>query len=84
MQYIAAQRTFHLSYYIDPNIKQPTEIYIPAIQFPQQTYNVTVNAALKWRVDPSNINMILVEPSEQLIESKEQATIGIVDIRPTM
>jgi endoglycosylceramidase len=84
MQYIAAQRIFYLSYYIDPNIKQPTEIYVPSIQFPQQSYNVTVNSVLKWRVDPTNMNIILVEPNEQLVKSKEQAVIGTVDIRPTM
>ncbi len=84
MQYIANLRTFYLSYDVDPNITQPTEIFIPAIQFPQQSYNVTVNAALKWRVDPTNPNVILVEPSEQAVTSKEQAVIGVVDIRPTM
>jgi hypothetical protein len=84
MQYIANQTTFYLSYYVNPNITQPTEIFVPAIQFPQQSYNVTVNAALKWRVDPTNPNVILVEPSEQLVNSKEQAVTGVVDIRPTM
>jgi hypothetical protein len=43
-----------------------------------------VNGALKWQVDPTNPNVILVEPSEQLLRSQEQATIGVVDIRPTM
>jgi endoglycosylceramidase len=84
MQYIAAQRTFYLSYYLDPNINQPTEIYVPSIQFPQQSYNVTVSSALKWRVDPTNVNIILVEPNEQLVKSKEQAVIGTIDIRPKM
>jgi endoglycosylceramidase len=84
MQYIGSQRVFYLSYYVDPTITKPTEIYIPAIQFPQQSYNVTVNAALKWRIDPTNNNIILVEPNEQFVYSKEQAAIGVVDIHPTM
>jgi hypothetical protein len=84
MQYIASQRLFYLSYYIDTTMKQPTEIYIPPIQFPQASYNITVNNALKWTIDPTNANIILVEPSEQLIMSNEQAAIGIVQIRPKM
>jgi endoglycosylceramidase len=84
MQYIANQRMFYLSYNIDPTIKLPTEIYIPALQFPQQSYNVTVNAALKWKIDPTNPNVILVEPNEQLVKSKDQAIIGTVNIQPTM
>ena len=84
MQYLGNQKTFYLSYYIDPSISQPTEIYIPAIQFPQKSYNVTVNGALKWRVDSMDVNLILVEPNEQLVKSKEQAVIGIVNIHSTM
>jgi endoglycosylceramidase len=84
MQYIASQRNFYLSYYIDPTIKQPTEIYIPSLQFPQQSYNLTVNSVLKWKVDPTNNNIILVEPNEQLVKSKDQAVIGVVEIRPAM
>ncbi len=84
MQYIANERIFYLSYYIDPTIKQPTEIYISPIQFPQQNYNVTVSAALKWKIDPTNANIILVEPSEQFVKSKDQTIVGIVQIHPTM
>jgi endoglycosylceramidase len=82
MQYIPQERVFYLSYFINPAIKQPTEIYIPSILFPQQSYNITVNSALKWRVDPSNINVILVEPNEQLVKSKDQAVVGSIDIHP--
>jgi len=84
MQYIASQREFYLSYYIDPTITQPTEIFVPSIQFPQQSYNITVNAPLKWKLDSTNMNIILVEPNEQLVKSKDQAVIGVVQIRPTM
>jgi hypothetical protein len=82
MQYIADQRLFYLSYYVDPMIKQPTEIFIPPLEFPQQSYNITVNAVLKWKIDPTNANVILVEPSQQFVMSQDQAVIGIVDIRP--
>jgi len=82
MQYIADQRLFYLSYYVDPMIKQPTEIFIPPLEFPQQSYNITVNAVLKWKIDPTNTNVILVEPSQQFVMSQDQAVIGIVDIRP--
>ena len=82
MQFIASQRLFYLSYYIDTNIKQPTEIFIPSIHYPQSSYDITVNRPLKWKVDPTNSNIILVEPSDQLINSPVQAVIGVVDIRP--
>ncbi len=82
MQFLASQRLFSLSYTIDTNIKQPTEIFVPSMQYPQSSYNITVNNALKWKVDSTNPNIILVEPSDQLIKSKEQAVIGVIDIRP--
>ncbi len=82
MQFIPNQRLFSLSYYIDTDIKQPTEIVVPSIQYPQSSYTVTVNNALKWRVDSTNPNVILVEPSDQLLNSKEQSVIGVIDIRP--
>ncbi len=68
---------------INPAIQQPTEIYVPSIQFPPDSYNVTVNAALKWRINPTNPNIILVEPSEQFVKSKEQAVLGTIEIHPT-
>ncbi|CAF1172342.1 unnamed protein product [Adineta steineri] len=82
MQYIASQRLFYLSYYINPAIEEPTEIYIPPLQFPQQGYNVTVNAVLKWKIDPLNSNIILVEPNVQLVKSNNPSMIGIVEICP--
>jgi len=82
MQFLASQRLFSLSYSIDTNIKQPTEIIVPSIQYAESSYNITVNNALKWKVDSTNPNVILVEPSDQLINSKEQAVIGVIEIRP--
>jgi endoglycosylceramidase len=82
MQYIASQRVFYLSYYIDPTIVQPTEVYIPPTQYPEQSYNLTVNSALKWKIDPTNANVILIEPNEQFVKSKTQAVIGVVEVRP--
>ncbi|CAF4360609.1 unnamed protein product, partial [Adineta steineri] len=63
-------------------IKEPTEIYIPPLQFPQQGYNVTVNAVLKWKIDPLNSNIILVESNVQLVKSNNPSMIGVVEICP--
>ncbi len=82
MQFLASERLFSLSYYIDTNIKQPTEIVVPSIQYQQFSYTVTVNNALKWKIDSTSSNIILVEPSDQLINSREQAVIGVIVIRP--
>ena len=84
MQYIANQRLFYLSYYINTTIKQPTEIYVSPLLFPQQSYNITVNRGLKWKVDSVNINIILVEFDEQLAENIKQGVIGVVEIRPKL
>jgi endoglycosylceramidase len=85
MQYITKQRTFYLSYYIDPTIEQPTEIVLPAVEFPLGTYILTVNAVLKWRVDTSDANIILVEPIQSFVDRYDrQSIIGIVEIRPNM
>ena len=82
MQFIPNQRLFSLSYYIDTDIKQPTEIVVPPIQYSQYGYTVTVNGALKWRIDSTDPNVILVEPSDQLLNSKEQSVIGVINISP--
>ncbi len=82
MQFLADQRLFSLSYYIDTNIKQPTEIVVPPIQYPQSSYTITVNNALKWRIGSTNPNIILVEPSDQVLNSKEKAIIGVINIHP--
>lgn len=82
MQYIASQRSFYLSYYIDTAIRQPTVIFIPPAPFAEHGYNVTVNAALQWRVDASNVNVILVEPRASFATGNDAPIIGIVEIRP--
>lgn len=82
MQFLANQSLFYLSYYIDINIKQPTEIVIPDIQYPQSSYNITVNSVLKWKVNSTNPTIIFIEPSDQFLESRQQQVIGIIDIRP--
>jgi hypothetical protein len=41
-----------------------------------------VNNALKWRIGSTNPNIILVEPSDQVLNSKEKAIIGVINIRP--
>ncbi len=82
MQYIASQRSFYLSYYIDATIQQPTEIYIPPTIYPQQSYNLTVNPVLQWKFDPTNMNIILIETNEQFVKSQTQALIGVVEIHP--
>ena len=83
MQYLAKQRTFQLSYYVNTNVTQPTEIFIPSIKFPNRSYNVTVNSVLKWRVDTTNPDLILVEPNHQVIANVRDPIIGVVEITPT-
>lgn len=83
MQYLAKQRTFQLTYYLNMNTTQPTEIFIPSFQFPNQSYNVTTNSLLKWRIDPTNPDLILVEPNEQVISTVQGPAIGVVEIQPT-
>ena len=83
MQYIGKQRSFHLSYYIDPNGKKPTELVVPVSEFPIGSYNITVSSALKWRVDSTNPNIILVEPSQTLFRYRSKdPVIGTVEISP--
>lgn len=83
MQYISKQRSFHVSYYIDTTIKQPTEIYVPITKFPVGSYNVTVSSGLQWRMDSTNPNLVLVEPSSSLLQSHlRDPVIGTVEIRP--
>ncbi|CAF2986326.1 unnamed protein product [Rotaria sp. Silwood2] len=65
-------------------IKQFTEIYISSIQYPQQNYNITVNRVLKWKIDLTNTNVILVEPNESFGNCKNQVVIDVVKICSTM
>lgn len=82
MQYVTSDRTFYLSYYIDPTIKQPTEVYVPLVQFPPGSYNITITPTLKWKFDPTNANIILLEPNDQLVKMDNPAVIGVFEIRP--
>lgn len=82
MQFLASKRLFFLSYYIDLNIQQPTEIVVPSIQYPSSNYIVTVNDVLTWKIDSTDPRIILVQPSDVLVNSNEQAIIGVITIRP--
>ncbi|CAF1323867.1 unnamed protein product [Rotaria sordida] len=84
MTYRADKRIFSLSYFIDKTINKPTEIYVPFLHYPQASYKVIVNKYLKWKVDPTDANVILVEPSAQLINIPILKFIGTVEIQPTM
>ncbi|CAF2891876.1 unnamed protein product [Rotaria sp. Silwood2] len=61
-----------------------TEIYTSSIQYPQQNYNITVNRVLKWKIDLTNTNVILVEPNESFGNCKNQVVIDVVKICSTM
>lgn len=82
MQFLASQRSFFLSYYIDVTIKKPTEIVVPPIQYPQASYIVTVNDPLMWTIDSRDPNVVRVEPSDLFLNAKEQVAIGVITIRP--
>ncbi|CAF1141355.1 unnamed protein product [Rotaria sp. Silwood1] len=84
MTYHADKRIFNLYYYADKTINKPTEIYVPFVHFPQASYKVIVNKYLKWKVDPTNANIILVEPSQQFMNSIFKKVIGTVEIRSTV
>ncbi len=80
MTYHADKRIFYLDYYANKTIHEPTEIYVPFLQYPQASYKIIVNQYLKWKVDPTDPNIILVEPSEQFMNSLLQTVIGTVEI----
>lgn len=82
IQYIADQRLFSLSYYVNTTITQPTEIVVPSLQYPQGSYHVTVNNILKWQVSTTNPNVLLVEPNDQIVKSGNEAVIGVIEISP--
>ena len=77
MQFLAQQRSFYLSYYINTTIPEPTEIVVPPVQYPEFSYRILVNNALKWRIDSKESNVILVEPNDQT-----QGLIGVIEIHP--
>ncbi|CAF0879721.1 unnamed protein product [Adineta ricciae] len=77
MQFLAQQRSFYLSYYINTTIPEPTEIVVPPVQYPEFSYRIFVNNALKWRIDSKESNVILVEPNDQT-----QGLIGVIEIHP--
>lgn len=82
MQFLADQRLFFLSYYIDVTIKQATEIVVPPVQYPQSSYIVTVNDPLMWTIDSTDPNIVRVEPNARFLKSKEQIALGVITIRP--
>ncbi|CAF4796665.1 unnamed protein product [Rotaria sp. Silwood1] len=82
--YVPERRYFYLTYYIDTTINEPTEIFVPNLHFPKASYNVTVSDTLKWKVDPTNPNILLVEPSDQLLRNGDAVIIGTVEINPKM
>ncbi|CAF2690929.1 unnamed protein product [Rotaria sp. Silwood2] len=84
MAYHPDKRVFNLYYYADKTINKPTEIYVPFLHYPQASYNVIVNRYLKWKVDPTDSNIILVEPSQHFMNSIFKKVIGTVEIRSTV
>ncbi|CAF1390470.1 unnamed protein product [Rotaria sordida] len=84
MIYRADKRIFSLSYVIDKTINKPTEIYVPFLNYPQASYRVIVNKYLKWKVDPTDANVILVEPNTPVINIPIFNSMGTVEIQPTM
>jgi hypothetical protein len=84
MKYHADKRIFYLHYYANKTINEPTEIYVPFLHYPQASYKIIVNQYLKWKVNPTDANIILIEPSEHYINSLLQNVIGTVEIHPTL
>jgi hypothetical protein len=69
IQFSASERLFFLSYSINIDGKQYTKIFVPSIQYPQSSDNIIVNNGLKWRVDPTNLNLNLAEPSNSKLQA---------------
>jgi hypothetical protein len=84
MIYHPDQRIFSLHYYANKTITEPTEIYVSFLHYPQASYTVIVNQYLKWKVDPTDANIILVEPSEYFMNSLLENATGIVEIYPIL
>jgi len=61
-----------------------TEIYVPFVKYPQSSYKIIVNQYLKWKVDPIDGNLIIVEASEDFLNSLLNNVIGSVEIHPTL
>ncbi len=80
MTYYPNKRIFNLHYYANKTINEPTEIYVPFLHYPQANYTIIVNQHLKWKVDPTDTNTILVEPSEYFMNSSLEIVVGTVEI----
>jgi len=78
------QRYFLLTYSIDTTIQQPTEIFVPDVHFPNASYGVSVSDGLKWKVNPTNPSIVLVEPSDELLQSGKTTAVVTVKIQPIM
>jgi hypothetical protein len=61
-----------------------TEIYVPFVNYPQSSYKRILNQYLKWKVDPIDGNLIIVEASEYFLNSQLNNVIGSVEIHPTL
>jgi hypothetical protein len=72
MQYNVDTRSFELEYMLDASIKKPTEIHISPLVYPAASYNVTVSEGVQWKVDPTDSNVILIEPTQQRIDSRDK------------
>ncbi|CAF1472825.1 unnamed protein product, partial [Rotaria sordida] len=59
---------------------KPTEIYLSLLVYPKASYNITVNENIQWKIDPTDSNIILIEPIKQRIYSQEKNAIGFVYI----
>ncbi len=82
MQYNVDTRSFSLAYSLDTSIEKPTEIYISPLVYPNASYNISVNENIKWKVDPIDSNIILIEPVKERIHSGEKNAMGVINISP--
>lgn len=53
-------RIFEYQFYPDLTIKQPSEIFVPPLHYPQRRYSVSTSENLKWAISQNNENIILV------------------------
>jgi hypothetical protein len=63
-------RIFEYQFYPDLTIKQPSEIFVPPLHYPQHQYSVLTSENLKWTISQTIENIILVYNKPQASSDK--------------
>jgi hypothetical protein len=63
-------------------IKKPTEIYVSPFVYPKASYSINLSEGFQWKVDPTDSNIILVEPIKRSIHNRQKNDLVFIDIKP--